>query len=66
MLFDRNHAIGTPKVARWETLDHRWKQDRKVDENSETRGAAVNKAAGGAKDTVEEEQFPGAWSRRRR
>ena len=32
----RNHAIGTPKVDLWETLDHRWKQDPKVDENSET------------------------------
>ena len=41
MLFDRNHAIETPKVDQWETLDHRWKHDRSVGENPETHGTAV-------------------------
>ena len=53
----RNHAIGMPKVDRWETLKNRWMQDRKVDEKSETREVTVNNAAGGAKGTAEQE-FP--------
>ena len=50
----RNHATGTPKVDQWETLDHRWKQDCKVDENSETHGAGGNKTAGSSNDTAEQ------------
>ena len=49
----RNHTNDTPNVDRWETLDRRRKQDRKVDGNSETHRAAVNKAAGGAQNTGE-------------
>ena len=48
----RNHAIETPKVDRWETLDHRWQQDRRVGENPETRRTAVHMAAGGAWHTA--------------
>ena len=33
----KNHVIETPRVSRWETLDCRWKHDRDIDENSETR-----------------------------
>ena len=36
-------------MSRWETLDYRWRQDREIDENSETCRVAVN-----VKDTTEQ------------
>ena len=50
----KNHAIDAPRVSRWETSDCRWKQDRDVDENSETSRVAVNEAARCVKDTTEQ------------
>ena len=47
------HAIETPRVSRRETLDHRWKQDSEIDENSETCRVAVNRATRDVKDTAE-------------
>ena len=41
----KNHAIDAPRVSRWETSDCRWKQDRDIDENSETFRVTVNEAA---------------------
>ena len=50
----KNHAIDAPRVSRWETSDCRWKQDRDIDENSETCRVAVNEAARYVKDTAEQ------------
>ena len=50
----KNHAIDAPRVSRWETSDSRWKQDRDIDENSETCRVAVNEAARYVKDTAEQ------------
>ena len=50
----KNHAIDAPRVSRWETSDCRWKQDRDIDENSETCRVAVNEAARYVKDTTEQ------------
>ena len=50
----KNQAIDAPRVSRWETSDCRWKQDRDVDENSETCRVAVDEAARCVEDTTEE------------
>ena len=47
----KNHAIDAPRVSRWE---HRWKQDRDIDENSGTCRVSVNEAARCVKDTTEQ------------
>ena len=49
----RKHAIDTPILDRWETLDHCWKQDRRLGEKFQTHRASVNRDAGGAQDTAE-------------
>ena len=48
----KNHAIDTPSVSRWETSDHRWGQDRDIDENSRTCRVSVSEAARYVKDTT--------------
>ena len=50
----KNHAIHAPRVSRWETSHCRWKQDRDIDENSETCRVAVNEAARCVKNTTEQ------------
>ena len=50
----KSHAIDAPRVSRWETSDCRWKQDRDIDENSETCRVAVNEAARHVQDAAEQ------------
>ena len=50
----KNHAIDALRESRWETSGYHWKQDRDIDENSETCRVAVNEAARYVKDTTEQ------------
>ena len=54
MRVSEHYASTPPRVGRWETSDCRWKQDRDIDESSETCRVAVNEAARYVKDTAEQ------------
>ena len=46
------YAVEAPNVDRWETLDHRRKQDRRIGANPETRAEDVAKRAVSAVEEV--------------